>query len=223
MKIQFPKLSAFCQAVSVLSFGAMLSSCQLPKEKADRYAVAEWSVNSSVAKEDYPVGVALEQVDEALLPSPEQPDNGLADHGGTEQIGSGRSDLDPALPSSAEADSMVSEPHLASLGSEHAVSDELLNLDGPLTAPAVSLPDLKVRPALEEIRTAKLNHTPENLALMAASTTRPPQSPKGVNVASANPAPSEKVAATSTEAASPQAEDLSEILSLARQVEASHR
>ena len=191
----------------------MLSSCQLPKQKEDRYAVAEWSVNSSVAKEDYPVGVALEQVDEALLPSPEQ-----ADHQGTD-----RSDLDPALPSSAEADSMVSEPHLASLGSERAVSDELLNLDGPLTAPAVSLPDLKVRPALEEIRTAKLNHTPENLALMAASTTRPPQSPKGVNVASANPAPSEKVATTSTEAASPKSEDLSEILSLARQVEASHR
>lgn len=226
MKIQLSKLSALCQAFSLLSFGVLLSSCQLPKEQDDRYSVAEWSVNSTVAKEDYPVGVSLEQVDEAPLPSLEEIASGLPGY-----EGSGQAIPDPNLLPVEEA--IVAEPHLASLGSEFPVSDELLGssseLELPPPAPEVAATEPEILPALEEVRTAEINPSPENLALMAASTTRPPMAPRGVNgkpiynIAEAYAAPTEQVAAIAPAQVTPSLDDLSEILDLARQVEASHR
>ncbi len=220
MKIQLPKLSALCQAVSVVSLGLLLSSCQLPKQKDDRYSVADWSVNSTVAKEDYPVGVSLEQIDEAPLPSPEEIASGLAGY-----QGSGQALPDPGMLPADEGN--VAEPQLESMGSEHPVSDELLSTDTqlelPPTAPVVAASE-------QEIRPAEINPSPENHALMAASTTRPPMAPRGVNgkptynIAQAYAAPAEQVASGSpAPAVTPSADDLSEILNLARQVEGSHR
>lgn len=227
MKIQLSKLYALCQAVSVVSLGLLLSSCQLPKQKDDRYSVAEWSVNSAVAKEDYPVGVSLEQIDEAPLPSPEEIASGLADY-----QGSGLALPDPGMLPVEEGN--VAEPQLASMGSEHPVSDELLSADTklelPPTAPVLAASEPEVRPAAEEVRPAEINPSPENHALMAASTTRPPIARRGVNgkpiydISQAYAAPVEKVASVSpAPAVTPSTDDLSEILNLARQVEASHR
>ena len=227
MKIQFSKLSGLCQAISILSFGALVSSCQLPKEKDDRYSVAEWSVNSTVAKEDYPVGVSLEQIEEATLPSPEEIANGLLDYQGQ---GRGLEALDPNRQASPSEEELVAEPQLASLGSEHPVSDELLSVDGELhLPPLIDAQETEVRPVQEEIRTATINRTPENLALMAASTTRPPMAPRGVNgkqalnFVQAYATPSDQVASVQPDAITPLTEDLTEILKLARQVEASRR
>ena len=64
---------------------------------------------------------------------------------------------------------------------------------------------------------------------MAASTTRPPMAPRGVNgkpiydIAQAYAAPTEQVSGISPAQVTPSLDDLSEILNLARQVEASHR
>lgn len=217
MNNQLPKLSALCQAVSVLTFGALLTSCQLPKQKDDRYSVAEWSVNSTVAKEDYPVGVSLEQIDDASLPSPEE-------------LASGQASMDPIDFAPA------AEPALSSLGSEHPVSDELLStnsqLELPPPAPVLAATEKEAPAAAVEIRPAvmeEISPSPENLALMAASTTRPPMSPRGVNgrpmfnIAQAYAAPTEQVASIAPAPVTPPTDDLAEILSLARQVEASRR
>ena len=51
------------------------SSCKLPK--SDAYTKAEWAVHTSVTKDELPVGVSLEQIEDAPMPSPEEVAAGL--------------------------------------------------------------------------------------------------------------------------------------------------
>lgn len=152
---------------------------------------------------------------------------GLPDYQGTGQVS-----IDPTMMPSADATAVSGEPHLSELGSALPVSDGLISPPAPASAPAIAAPAIasapvtEVRLATEEIRSAKINQTPENLALMAANTTRPAMAPRGVNrsiVDHAYQSAPEQMATNTASSPAPPSPDLAEILELARRLETSHR
>ena len=225
MKIQASKLSVLCQGISLAGMGLTLSSCQLPKQQP--YSSTDWSVHSSVTKENYPVGVSLEKIDDAPMPSPDQIAQGLTDYQGSST--NSEAITPPATDLSVTSTIPGAEPNLAAQDANHPVTDELLSVDTTMPPPTVIRPALSLPPVAEpkialsipptEIRRAEINPTPENHALMAASTVRPPTASSQTTVAPKSSAP-ETVAAAQPARLAP---DLSEILMLARQLEATHK
>ena len=216
-----------------------LSSCKLAEP--ERYAQADWSVKTTVTKEDFPIGVDLEEVSDAPMPTPEEIAAGLPNHQGAGVANVGwnlKTDADghvtripmegngPELPVESFN---TSEPPMPGMESgntaKHSVRDSLV-AGGP--EPTLPTPG---QPKVEEIRPAQVEKTPENLALIAAQSVRPYMPPRGVsNVApeAQPPAPVAPVASAaapepSPAASAPDSNDLVEILQLAKKVESNRK
>jgi hypothetical protein len=58
-----------------------LNSCKLPEP--ERYVQADWTVKTTVTKEDYPVGISLDQVTDEPMPTADELAQGLPNHRGT--------------------------------------------------------------------------------------------------------------------------------------------
>ncbi len=216
MKVNFPK--QISDRIAVLSVGAWscafgLSSCKLPA-KDHVYAQADWTVQTSVTKDEYPVGVSLEEVSNAPLPSTE----GLASGGGEPpQLPVGNDTLE--MPAD---EAPLPNPNSAA-PAVRTESSLLANVPEPtlpmLPSPTSGTQNVEVRPAV-------LHASPENHALMAAQTVRPGQPPRGARSSLPGAAEAETTAPTvmATASATPPTEtagsdQLTEILRLARQVE----
>ncbi len=239
-------------AAGVLFVLTGLNSCKMPAPAS--YAQADWSVQTSVTKEDYPVGVTLEDISDEPLPPEDEIARGLPNHSGaakaTDPWATGALKTDSQgrvaeLPLKQEilAPGAANEPPMPGTEAADArygrirLKDTLVGRDEP------NLPEPNPAAPPEEARPAKVNSTPENLALMAAASVRPYLAPRGAAVPEAQPAgspnfntaipaaptpPSASVAnvapAVSRSAASaPATDDLVEILKLAKKVEASHK
>lgn len=237
MKVNLTKLNGVRPLYLCLFVASSLSSCKLAEP--ERYAQADWSVKTTVTKEEFPIGVDLEEVSDAPMPTPEEIAAGLPNHRGAGLANAGwnlKTDANghvtkipmegngPELP----ADSFgSSEPPMPGMEpgntAQHSVRDSLV-----AGGPEPSLPG-KGEAKVEEIRPAQVHKTPENLALMAAQSARPYMAPRGAAVSAPEAQPVAPVASATapepspTAAPAPDSNDLVEILQLAKKVEANRK
>ena len=188
-----------CLAIGGLFVLSGVNSCKMPS--STRYAQADWSVQTSVTKEDYPVGVSLEDISDEPLPSPEEIALGLPNHTGSSKT------TDPWSNGTLKTDSQgrvaelpLNSEILSPVGVDEAPMPGTAAGDNrarPLKDALVgraepSLPSPTNAASPDEVRPARVNTTPENLALMAAASVRPYLPPRGT------PAPEAKPAADTT-------------------------
>ncbi len=236
MKFNLTKLNGLRQlSISALAFAAScgLNSCKLPAPQ--RYTQADWSVQTSVTKEEFPIGVALEEVEEAPMPTPEEIAAGLPNHQGISRnpLAAIKTDAqgrvvhlpldslpqDLPLEVGSEPPMPGTEPGIVENKARRAQDSLLTNATEP------SLPSLTATHSQpnEEIRPATVQRSPENLALMAANSTRPYVAPRG-NAVVPEAKPAAPVVQTPVTAQTapqqPSPNDLTEILQLAQKVEA---
>lgn len=160
MKINCSKLSP-ARSIALIGLGTLsvcLPSCKLPS--GDRYSKAEWAVHTSVTKEDFPVGVALEHVEDAPMPTAEEIANGLPYHGG------GLAGPSNWSPSNSNVDPLnnIHDP-------AQTVSDDLLS--APTTGNPTPVPTPENPAAI-----AALPPVPEPAPMVASVPPTPQTSPK---------------------------------------------
>jgi hypothetical protein len=240
MKFNLTKLNGLRQlSISALLFAAScgLNSCKLPAP--ERYTQADWSVQTSVTKEEFPIGVALEDVEDAPLPTPEEIAAGLPNHQGAsgnplaeiETDAQGRVvhlPLDNVPQDLPLGGGSVSEPPMPGVEPGFVENKARRAQDSLIAnAPEPSLPSVSTVPPepKQEIRPATVQRTPENLALMAAHSARPYISPRGNAVPEAKvPSPAVQTPVTAqVNPQQPSPDDLAEILQLAQKVESSRK
>jgi hypothetical protein len=230
MKANFSKQLRVSGWLMLGVMAGTMSSCKMPS--AQRYDKAEWSVQTTVTKEDLPVGVTLEDVQEAPLPTDAEIAAGLPNHQGN----------DPWSVANLPTDALLNgqdEPHPVSDGLLQPTdegtpepSKTLAANDAPQVLPALDFPTeaaplpvepteatpslaMTTKPAAQpmvpelEVKPAAVEPTMENkVRQMAAISSRPPMSPRGVSLPAAEvasqPVKPENVAAVQSPVATPE-------------------